>query len=105
MTHLWSAAADGVTVTVRLTPKGGRDAIDGVETMSDGRAMLKVRVRALPMDGEANAALGRVLAKALGVPPRHVEIVSGATSRVKRLKIVGDAVALGAALEKIVRAR
>jgi uncharacterized protein len=105
MTRPWTVAAGGVTVTVRLTPKGGRDAIDGVETLADGRAVLTVRVRAAPMDGEANAALGRLLAKALGVPPSHVEIASGATSRVKRVKIVGDAPALGAALEKIVGAR
>ena len=101
----WTVMADDLMVTVRLTPKGGRDAIDGVETLADGRAVLKVRVRAAPMDGEANAALGRVLAKALGVPPSDVEIASGATSRVKRVKIVGDATALGTALEKIVSAR
>jgi|SRR5205085_4869201 len=104
MTRPWTVAADGVTVMVRLTPKGGRDSIDGVETMSDGRAVLKVRVRALPMDGEANAALGCVLAKALGVSPSRVEIAAGATSRIKRMKVVGDAAALSAALEKIARA-
>jgi uncharacterized protein (TIGR00251 family) len=100
----WTAAADGVIVTVRLTPKGGRDAIDGVETRADGRAVLKVRVRAIPSEGEANAALGRLLAKAVGVPPSRVGIVAGAASRIKRVKIVGDAAALGMALEKIARA-
>ena len=100
----WTATADGVIVTVRLTPKGGRDAIDGVDTLDDGRAVLKVRVRAIPSEGEANAALGRLLAKAVGVPPSRVDIVGGATSRIKRVKIVGDAKALGLVLEKIVRA-
>ena len=100
----WSAAPGGVIVTVRLTPKGGRDAIDGIETLSDGRAVLKARVRAAPSEGEANAALGRVLAKALGVPPRDVAIVGGATSRIKRVRILGDANVLTAALEKIARA-
>jgi len=99
----WSAAPDGVVVTVRLTPKGGRDSIDGTETLSDGRAVLKARVRAIPSEGEANVALGRILAKALGVPPRQVEIVGGATSRIKRVKILGDTAALAAALEKIAR--
>lgn len=105
MLRPWVVAADGVTVTVRLTPKGGRDAIESIETLADGRVVLKVRVRALPMEGEANAALCHVLAKALGVPPGRVEIAGGATSRIKRVKIAGNAAALGAALEKIVRAR
>jgi len=96
----WSVAPDGVIVTVRLTPKGGRDAIDGVETLADGHVVLKVRVRPAPHEGAVNDALCRVLAKALGVAPGRVEIVSGATSRLKRLKIVGDASAIGAALEK-----
>ena len=101
----WTAAGDGITVSVRLTPKSGRDSIDGVETLADGRTVLKVRVRAAPFEGEANAALGRVLAKALGVPPRSVTIVAGATSRIKRVKIVGDAAALAAALSKFARPR
>ena len=101
----WVATSNGVAVTVRLTPKGGRDAIDGVETLSDGSTVLKIRVRAIPSEGEANAALGRVLAKALAVPPRDVEIVSGHTSRIKRVKISGDAAALTLALEKIAPAR
>ena len=105
MTAPWTAVSGGVVVTVRLTPKGGRDAIDGIETLSDGSPVLKVRVRAVPSDGEANAALGRVLAKALAVPPRDVEIISGHTSRIKRVKISGDAAALTLALEKIAHAR
>ena len=104
MARAWTVGADGVVVTVRLTPKASRDAIDGIETLADGRAVLKVRVRALPMEGEANAALCRVLARALGVPPGRVEIAGGATSRIKRVKIVGDAAALGAALEKLAQA-
>jgi len=63
----WSASLGGVTLTVRLTPKGGRDAIDGIETMSDNRAVLKIRVRAAPSEGEANAALIKLIAKAVGV--------------------------------------
>jgi len=101
----WSSSAGGVTIAVRLTPKGGRDAIDGIETLADGSTVLKVRVRAAPHEGEANAALGRVLAKALGIPPSRVEVVGGAASRIKRVKAVGDGTALGAALEKFARAR
>ena len=101
----WSAAPDGVVIAVRLTPKGGRDSIDGVETMSDGRAVLKARVRAAPHEGAANEALVALLAKSLGVPPRSVEIVGGATSRIKRVHVVGEAGALVATLEKLAAAR
>jgi uncharacterized protein YggU (UPF0235/DUF167 family) len=94
-----------VVVTVRLTPKGGRDAIDGIAALADGSTVLKARVRAIPSDGEANAALGCVLAKALAVLPRDVEIISGHTARIKRVKISGDAAALTLALEKIAHAR
>ena len=105
MTLPWAIVSGGVAVAVRLTPKGGRDAIDGIEALSDGSSVLKVRVRAIPSEGEANAALGRVLAKALSVPPRDVEIISGHTARIKRVKISGDAAALTLALEKIAHAR
>jgi len=101
----WAVVAGGVTLAVRLTPKGGRDAIDGIERMADGRAVLQVRVAAPPSEGEANGALVRLLAKALSVPPRDVVMAAGATARVKRLTIAGDAVRLIAALEKIAAAR
>ena len=101
----WAHAGDGVSVAVRLTPKGGRDAIDGIETLSDGRAVLKVRVRAAPSEGEANDALCRLMAKSVGVPPRDVSLVAGATARIKRLAISGDGPTLLAALEKICASR
>jgi uncharacterized protein (TIGR00251 family) len=98
----WIAAPSGLVLTVRLTPKGGRDEIQGVEQMSDGRAVLKVRVRAAPSEGEANAALMQLIAKALKVAPRAVTLTSGATARIKRLGIEGDTATLSANLEKIV---
>ena len=101
----WLPMAGGVSVAVRLTPKGGRDAIDGVETLSDGRAVLKVRVRAAPTEGEANAALLKLIAKSVGVPPRDVALVAGATARIKRLAISGDGPTLMATLEKICASR
>lgn len=101
----WAARSAGLLLTIRLTPKGGRDAIDGTAVLADGSAVLKVRVRAAPSDGEANAALTRLMAKSLGVAPGQVGIVSGATSRIKRVMIEGDRAVLAAALEKIVAAR
>ena len=99
----WTAAADGVLIDVRLTPRGGRDAIEGIERRADGRAVLKARVRAAPFEGEANAALCRLLAAALGTAPRQVTLVAGATARVKRIRIAGDANTLVAALGRLVK--
>jgi uncharacterized protein (TIGR00251 family) len=101
----WQVLADGLALTVRLTPKGGRDAIDGIEQMADGRAVLKVRVRAAPSEGEANDALVRLLAKSLGVAAREVNLVAGATARIKRLKVEGAGPALAAALARVVEAK
>jgi len=63
----WAATAGGVILTVRLTPKGGRDAIDGIDADADGKTVLRVRVRAAPNEGEANDALVRLIAKVVGV--------------------------------------
>lgn len=97
----WTVAADGVIVGVRLTPRGGRDAIEGIERRSDGRVVLKARVRAAPSEGEANAALCRLLAEAVGVAPRQVTLVAGAMAREKRVRISGDAASLAAAFTRL----
>ena len=89
-------------LTVRLTPKGGRDAVDGLDRLADGRAVVKMRVRAAPSEGAANAALIRLVAQALDVAPRQVSLAGGASARVKRIRIEGDAARLAAALHKLV---
>jgi uncharacterized protein YggU (UPF0235/DUF167 family) len=97
----WRAVSVGVQVALRVTPRGGRDAIDGIETLSDGRSVLKVRVRAVAYGGEANRAVTDLLAKSLGVPKAAVKLISGATARLKQVTISGDPVALDAALRKL----
>jgi uncharacterized protein (TIGR00251 family) len=101
----WSLTPDGAVLVVRLTPKGGRDAIDGIDVLADGRPVLAVRVRALPAEGQANEALLRLIAKAVGVPSRDVTLVAGATTRLKRLAISGQGPMVIATLEKIAIAR
>ena len=81
---------DGVLLTLRLTPRGGRDSIDGIGQLSDGRSVALARVRALPADGEANAALAALVAKRLHVPKSAVTIVSGHTARVKQVRVEGN---------------
>jgi hypothetical protein len=88
----------GLCLTVRLTPKGGRDMIEGAEILSDGRAVLKARVQAAPAKGAANAALEALLARCLRVPKSAVTVTAGKTGRVKRVRIAGDAANLLAAL-------
>lgn len=76
-------------IAVRLTPRGGRDAIDGFAEDEAGRPLFQARVAAPPVDGEANAALVRLVAKALGLPRSAIRFVSGETARVKVLEIDG----------------
>ncbi len=100
----WTQAADGIMLDIQLTPRGGRDAIEGVVCRADGRTVLKARVRAAPFEGAANEALRRLVAKALGVAPRQVDLATGATARIKRLHIAGDPRTLGAILERLIKA-
>lgn len=85
--------ATGVVVPVRLTPKSARNDIEGVAEF-DGEAVLKARVRALPEDGRANAALQKLMAKWLSVPQSSVQVIQGGKSRLKQIAIDGDALAL-----------
>ena len=101
MQRPWTATPGGLSVTIRLTPKGGRDALDGIETLADGRTVLKARVRAAPTEGEANAALLSLLAKTLDVPRRRMTLAAGEISRIKRIEIEGDGAALAARLEQV----
>jgi uncharacterized protein len=85
---------DGFTLRVRVTPRASKDAIEGAETAADGLAHLKVRVRAVPDKGKANAAVAALVAKALGVPKGAVSVISGQTARTKTLRIEAGAEAL-----------
>ncbi len=98
----WKATTDGIVVDVRLTPRGGHNAIEGVERRADGRAVLKARVRVAPADGEANSALCRLIADALDIAPRRVTVAAGATSRLKRIRVTGEPAALVTALRRLV---
>lgn len=76
-------------LTVRVTPKGGRDAVDGWAKDEAGQALLKLRVSAAASDGAANAAVVALVAKSLRIPKSAVRIAAGETARVKRLEIDG----------------
>ena len=101
MQRPWLVVPAGLVVTVRLTPKGGRDQVGGVETLADGRVVLKARVRAAPTEGQANTALIALLAKTLDVARSKVTLAAGESARIKRIAIEGDGKSLAARLETI----
>jgi uncharacterized protein YggU (UPF0235/DUF167 family) len=101
----WRVTPGGLEVRVRVTPKGGRDAIEGVERLADGRGTLKIRVRVAPENGAANEAVTRLLAKALGRPASASALVSGATARVKTIFVEGEGAALAARLAHLLAAK
>ena len=101
----WRYSSRGISIAMRVTPRGGRDEIDGLERLADGRNVVKVRVRAIADGGEANRAVTELLAKALGVPKGKVRILSGATSRLKQIAVDGDPAKLGDALRNLTAAK
>ena len=76
-------------LAVRVTPKSGRDRVDGWGVDPAGRAVLKLRVSAAPADGAANAAMITLVAEALKIRKSAVRIASGETARLKRLDLDG----------------
>ena len=74
---------------VKLTPGASTDRIDGWDVDAEGRPVLKVRVRARPVEGEANAALIQLLAKSLGVARSAVSLARGGQSRLKMVEVDG----------------
>ena len=91
----------GLSLFVRVTPNAGREAIEGAELRDDGSAVLRVRVKAVPDKGKANAAVVGLIARALGVPKSAVSVVSGESARLKTLTIVGDGAVLAGLVEAL----
>lgn len=92
---------EGLVLQVRVTPNANADRIEGVETRDDGNVVLRVRVRAVPDKGKANAAVVALLAKAVGIPKSALQLMSGETSRFKTLRLSGDAAVLAAAIDAL----
>jgi uncharacterized protein len=83
-------SATEIIVHVRVTPKSAKDRIDGVEVRDDGKAYLRVRVRAVSEDGKANRAVEKLIASFMEIAPGSVMVLSGETSRMKTLSLAGD---------------
>ncbi len=80
----------GVLVDVHVIPNAARTVLDGQYGQA-GQEALRVRLHAPPVDGKANDALLKWLAKQLGLPQSQVSLVRGATSRRKQFHVTADA--------------
>ena len=98
----WSRTATGLRLIVRLTTRAARDALGGTREDDAGRALFLARVASPPIDGGANAALIRLVAKSLEIPKSAITLTAGQTARVKTLEIRGDPAALERALEAMI---
>ena len=96
-------AEGGLRVSVRVTPRAGRDALAGASRDEAGQYRLLVKVAAPPADGAANTAVVAVVAKAFGVAKSYVRILRGETAREKLLLIEGDTEKLEARFAELER--
>ena len=79
-----SKSDHGIILTVKVVPRAAREGLAGVEA-----GALKVRLNAPPVEGAANRALIKLLAKLLGVAKGRLSLVSGERSRNKKVEIQG----------------
>lgn len=99
------AVSAGIVIHARVTPKASADAVLGVERLADDGLVLKVKVRALPDKGEANAAVVALLAKWLGEPKAKLKVAAGGKARLKQIMVEGDAAGLMAKLAARIAAK
>lgn len=95
----------GIELAVKVTPKAGRDRIEGVVVDAAGAAWLAVKVAAPAQGGKANRAVLALLAARLGVAASTLELVAGAGARWKRVAVAGDPAWLETRAEALLRAR
>ncbi len=86
----WRRGTDHLAIAIRLTPKAADNRIEGRLVLSDGNAVLAVKVRAVPEQGHANDAAEKLIASAFGVARSQVHVIAGKQARMKRLRIDGD---------------
>jgi uncharacterized protein (TIGR00251 family) len=83
----WRLVEGGAELRIRAQPNASKDAVEGLGEEASGQRYLKVRVRAVPEKGQANAAIEAVLAKSLGLPKSAVSVEKGETQRIKTVRI------------------
>jgi hypothetical protein len=98
--RFWRAVDGGVALDLQVQPGAKADAVEGVVQQADGRPALKLRVKAPPAEGKANAAVVRLLARRWGLRKAAVSVAAGGRSRAKRLHLSGDPEDLAARLAR-----
>ncbi len=101
MSGPWRRAGDAISIDIKVIPNARAEAIEGVVLDADGRPRLQLRIKAPPVDGKANAAVLKLLAKRLGCPRSALSIAAGLSARKKRVRWAaapGDAAVLLASL-------
>lgn len=93
---------EGVIVAIRVTPKAGRQKIEGMTADASGRPAIKIAVTAAPENGKANKAVIALSSRAWNIPKGTISIQSGETHRNKILRIAGDTAALKRKIEETV---
>lgn len=103
----WRAIPAGIALRVRATPRANTNAVRGLVELPtpapEGGMALSIATTAAPTDGAANKQIVSIIAKALGVPRGAVRMAAGATGRVKRVEVEGDASVLAARLDELCR--
>ncbi len=97
----WRERADGIGVSLRVTPGAKRATVQGVRDIGNDQVALAVNVRAPARDGKANEAVIALLAEALGVSRSSISLQSGAGSRLKSLHVAGDPAQLSRTLSAL----
>lgn len=92
---------DGAQLFVRASPGSAKDEIAGLWQGADNEPRLAVKIAAPPDKGKANAAIIKLLAKALGVPKSTLSVSMGETARLKTIAIIGDPAALEQAFRRL----
>ena len=86
MSGPWRREGDAISIDIKVIPNARAEAIEGVVLDADGRPRLQLRIKAPPVDGKANAAVLKLLAKRLGCPRSALSITAGASARQKRVR-------------------
>jgi len=97
LSGFWRATVDGVTIAVKVHPKSRRAGLHGVAPSADG-PRLRIHVTEAAEDGRANRAVCDAMAAVLAVPRSSVDVMAGASSREKLLRVAGDRDSLAARL-------